>query len=330
GRLQELAPVAGHLTRGEGEDSACLLHRLAAQVPAYHACLARGGAHVASLGAHHLAPRARRSRGLGLARAGGGLRGLVGCRLLSLRGCRLLSLAGGGLLGLGGTGLPGSGLLLPCRLLGNRLLRCNRLLLGDGLLLRRLLGGRPLLRGRLGRAGGLALGGGLGRHGVGRLLGGGLLGSRLLCRGLLLGSRLVLRVGLCLRLLGSLLVGGLVAHRTFPEPAWPRNTRVGANSPSLWPTMDSLMNTGTCFLPSWTASVWPTMSGKIVDARDQVLIIFLVFSAFIASMRAIRRSSTQGPFLLERLIFACPSRVGDRARCTCLKPCSSCACGSRA
>src|SRR5665648_185367 len=46
------------------------------------------------------------------------------------------------------------------------------------------------------------------------------------------------------------------------------------------------------------------MSGKIVDVRDQVLSIFLVFSAFMASIRAIRRSSTHGPFLLERLI--CP------------------------
>src|ERR1022692_788370 len=80
--------------------------------------------------------------------------------------------------------------------------------------------------------------------------------------------------------------------------------RVGANSPSLCPTIDSLMNTGTCFLPSCTASVWPTISGKIVEVRDQVLSIFFVLAAFMASMRAIRRSSTHGPFLLERLI--CP------------------------
>jgi hypothetical protein len=44
------------------------------------------------------------------------------------------------------------------------------------------------------------------------------------------------------------------------------------------------------------------MSGKIVEARDHVLIICLVLAAFIASIRAIRRSSTNGPFLLERLI----------------------------
>ena len=55
----------------------------------------------------------------------------------------------------------------------------------------------------------------------------------------------------------------------------------------------------------------PTISGKIVDVRDQVLIICLVLAAFIASMRLISRSSTNGPFLLERLI-ACPSRGGGR------------------
>ena len=48
----------------------------------------------------------------------------------------------------------------------------------------------------------------------------------------------------------------------------------------------------------------PTISGKIVESRDQVLIIVFVPEAFIASMRAIRRSSTHGPFLLERLIAA--------------------------
>src|SRR5947209_20502474 len=41
----------------------------------------------------------------------------------------------------------------------------------------------------------------------------------------------------------------------------PRKCRVGANSPSRWPTMFSLMNTGTCLRPSCTAMVCPTMSG---------------------------------------------------------------------
>jgi hypothetical protein len=62
------------------------------------------------------------------------------------------------------------------------------------------------------------------------------------------------------------------------------------------------MNTGTCLRPSWTAIVCPTISGKIVEVRDQVLTMRFSPEAFIASIRAINRSSTHGPFLLERLI----------------------------
>ena len=54
-------------------------------------------------------------------------------------------------------------------------------------------------------------------------------------------------------------------------PAWNRKVRVGLNSPSLCPTIDSVMYTGTCLRPSWTAIVWPTISGMIVERRDQVL-----------------------------------------------------------
>src|ERR1700734_1735450 len=56
-RLQQLAPVAGHLTRGKGEDSACLVNRLAAQVSTHHARLARRSAYIASLRTHHLPGR---------------------------------------------------------------------------------------------------------------------------------------------------------------------------------------------------------------------------------------------------------------------------------
>src|SRR5204862_5005927 len=66
-------------------------------------------------------------------------------------------------------------------------------------------------------------------------------------------------------------------------PAWYRNVRVGANSPSLWPTIASVRYTGTCLRPSWTAIVWPTMSGVIVDRRDQVLMTRRSPEAFIAS-----------------------------------------------
>jgi hypothetical protein len=43
--------------------------------------------------------------------------------------------------------------------------------------------------------------------------------------------------------------------------------------------------------------VWPTISGKIVDARDQVRIIRFSPLVFIASIRPMSRSSTKGPFL---------------------------------
>ena len=59
------------------------------------------------------------------------------------------------------------------------------------------------------------------------------------------------------------------------------------------------MKTGTCLRPSWTAIVWPTISGKTTEERDQVLIICFVPDSFIFSMRPMRRSSTNGPFLVD-------------------------------
>src|SRR5204863_6072419 len=55
----------------------------------------------------------------------------------------------------------------------------------------------------------------------------------------------------------------------------PLKILVGANSPSLCPTMFSVMYTGMNFFPLWTASVCPTISGITVDRRDQVLMTFL-------------------------------------------------------
>ena len=48
---------------------------------------------------------------------------------------------------------------------------------------------------------------------------------------------------------------------------------------------------------------------------------------FIASMRAFRRSSIHGPFLLERSSSTSSSRVAGRARCSGRTTCSSCGCG---
>src|SRR5436305_12196475 len=59
------------------------------------------------------------------------------------------------------------------------------------------------------------------------------------------------------------------------------------------------MKTGTCLRPSCTAIVWPTMSGKTVELRDQVFNICLVPDSFMALTRFISASSTHGPFFVD-------------------------------
>ncbi len=76
--------------------------------------------------------------------------------------------------------------------------------------------------------------------------------------------------------------------------------RVSANSPSLWPTMFSVMYTGMCCLPLCTATVSPMNSGMTVERRDQVLIGRLSLPARAAATLSIRCWSTNGPFLIER------------------------------
>ena len=49
--------------------------------------------------------------------------------------------------------------------------------------------------------------------------------------------------------------------------------------------MLSLMKTGTCLRPSWIAIVCPTISGKIVDERDQVRTIRFSLAVFMSSIR---------------------------------------------
>src|ERR687893_339334 len=84
---------------------------------------------------------------------------------------------------------------------------------------------------------------------------------------------------------------------------WPLKVRVGANSPSLCPTIASLTNTGTCLRPSCTAMVWPIMSGMIVERRDQVRMTCLVPASFCASTFLSRWSSMNGPFFRLRGII---------------------------
>src|SRR5439155_21067451 len=90
----------------------------------------------------------------------------------------------------------------------------------------------------------------------------------------------------------------------------PLHNRVGANSPSLCPTMFSVTYTGMNFLPLCTASVCPTISGTTVDRRDQVLMIFFSAARFITSTFSRRWVSTKGPFFNERPISVSLA-VGD-------------------
>src|SRR5690606_58748 len=89
--------------------------------------------------------------------------------------------------------------------------------------------------------------------------------------------------------------GNDISHYFLSFPPCLRNLRVGLNSPSLWPTMFSVISTGTCIRPLWTAIVRPTMSGLIVLARAQVLITVRSFGPSAATLRASLKS-TNGPF----------------------------------
>src|SRR5215210_1504546 len=275
GGVQKLEDVGGDGARGMQQDRLRLLDALAANVVHHETRLARRGAHVASAGAHR--------------------HGLVGASGRCLAGTCA---------GLGGTATAPR-LLFGCFLIragcGSCFLTCLlNLFAGRGLLL----GSRRRRRARLGHV----------------VVGQARDQLFLLAA---LGEAASLELGLQLVDLQRLPTAlrrriDLVRRRqrtlTLSLPAWPRNIRVGANSPSLCPTIDSEMNTGTCLRPSWTAIVWPTISGKITEVRDQVLIICLLPDSFIASMRDIRRSCTNGPFLDERDIYRRPFLPRRRPR----------------
>src|SRR5215211_592016 len=277
GRVEQLEDVAGDGARSVGQDGLRLLDALAANVVHHEPRLARSGAHVLRARADYEIAVGTESR-LAADGAGGGLGGAATPARLGLVVGR--DLLGGVLVRIRGGGRLRARFL---RCLAGRLLdRCSR---GRRVVLVEARDQLVLLPG-LGQAAGLELG-----------------------------------LELVDGQLAPTPIGGLSAlgaHRTLTLslPAWPRNTRVGANSPSLWPTIDSEMKTGTCLRPSWTAIVWPTISGKIVDARDHVFSICLLPEVFIASIRASSRSSMYGPFLLERdMPTSVPScRGADRAR----------------
>ena len=85
-----------------------------------------------------------------------------------------------------------------------------------------------------------------------------------------------------------------------PAFEWPLKVRVCENSPSLCPTIFSVIYTGICCLPLCTAIVKPMKSGKTVERRDQVLIGLLSDVAREVSTFFMRCKSTNGPFLIER------------------------------
>src|SRR5438094_8320902 len=79
--------------------------------------------------------------------------------------------------------------------------------------------------------------------------------------------------------------------------------------------MFSVTYTGMNFLPLWTATVWPTNSGGIVERRDQVFSTFFCRVRFSSSIRSYSVSSMYGPFFSERpipVLLFLPSRH-DRA-----------------
>src|SRR5512139_2993898 len=93
--------------------------------------------------------------------------------------------------------------------------------------------------------------------------------------------------------------------------------------------MFSVTSTGTCCLPLWTAIVSPTISGRIIERRDQVLIGRLLLVATASSTYFIRLWSTNGPLRMERGTAAYLEEVTcDRGaerscrRCACC--CASC------
>src|SRR6185295_12051237 len=105
-------------------------------------------------------------------------------------------------------------------------------------------------------------------------------------------DRLVARGGACVRR------GDRGSHQRRLDrscPAWYRNVRVGANSPSLWPTIASVTYTGTGLRPSCTAIVCPTISGVSVERRDHVLTTRLSPASLRRSILTRRCSSMNGP-----------------------------------
>src|SRR5206468_6750665 len=70
------------------------------------------------------------------------------------------------------------------------------------------------------------------------------------------------------------------------------------------------MKTGTCLRPSWTAIVCPTISGKIVEVRDQVRIMVLLPDG--ASAAALLAAATAADHQLVRFLVLAARALAER------------------
>src|SRR5260370_32291669 len=74
--------------------------------------------------------------------------------------------------------------------------------------------------------------------------------------------------------------------------------------------MFSVTYSGMKFRPVWTARVCPMKSGRMVERRDQVLMTFFSFLAFMLETFTIRWSSTNGPLCNEPPMLGYLSTLG--------------------
>src|SRR5215468_5631700 len=68
--------------------------------------------------------------------------------------------------------------------------------------------------------------------------------------------------------------------------------------------MASVTKTGTCLRPSCTAIVCPSISGMIVERRDQVLMTFFEFFSFWTSTFLSRWPSTNDQLVARLVLLA--------------------------
>jgi hypothetical protein len=111
----------------------------------------------------------------------------------------------------------------------------------------------------------------------------------------------------------------LCPPRPCLSPPCPLKVRVGANSPSLCPTMFSVISTGMCCLPLCTAIVRPTISGDDHRAARPGLDRLAVVLGRGRRTFLARCRSTNGPFFSERGILFRP--LSESCSCDAARSC---------